>query len=562
MRGRRLISVLAMSTATALLIGCSGGGGSSGGGSVGTTPPPPPPPPPPPSSGTISPTSFTDTAVQRGLVFTSGYTNDVNEMVRLFAGGGAAGDVDGDGDLDVVIVPGNLGPNLLYLNDGSGSFREAAADAGIDYTDGALTNHRLSGPVLGDLDGDGDLDLFMGGLAGDPSLVFENDGTGVFTDVTAASGLMNLTSVNTVSAALGDYDGDGDLDLGLAHWGTPRDPNTPEETETLLRNDSDINGIRFTPVSLAAGISDGIAIIPNGALSGDFDYTFAPSFADIDNDGDQDFLSVSDFGGSRVFLNRGDGTFENVTDTRIINDTNGMGSAVGDMDNDGDLDWFVSSIDGNRLYENLGDGSFARPDGAADVELGGWGWGSCFADFNADGHLDIYQTNGWNVGRENEGAAYALDESRLWMSDGTGQYVDMAVDFGMQDQEQGRGVICDDFDGDGDVDAMLISLDAQQAAMLWENQLDSPNTLIVTLEGSGANTQAIGSRIDVTVGGVQQTRWVTINSNFISHNSTQQVFGLGTQTSIDRVLITWPDGTTTEPQNVSPGDRLTVSQAD
>ncbi|MEL6416090.1 MAG: CRTAC1 family protein, partial [Pseudomonadota bacterium] len=396
----------------------------------------------------------------------------------------------------------------------------------------------------------------------DPSQVFQNDGSGQFTNVTAGSGIDFMSSTHTISAALGDYDGDGDLDIAMAHWGTPRDQNNPGETETLWRNETIGGTIRFTAVSQDAGISAELGLDRTGGVLGeDHDYTFAPGFADIDSDGDQDLLSVADFGSSRVFINDGDGTFTNITDPTIIIDTNGMGAAIGDYDGDGDMDWFVSSIDGNRLYQNIG-GNFIYPSEAQDVDKGGWGWGSCFADFNADGRLDIYQTNGWDVGMDPENSPYADDTSRLWMSNPDGSFEDMANTSSMRDAEQGRGVICDDFDADGDVDVLLLTLDDQQAAMLWTNELSGANALSVFLEGKAPNTFGVGALVSITISGVTQTRLVGVNSNFISHNSTIQYFGLGDAADVDALRVVWPDGATTDMTNIEANQYLTVQYPD
>lgn len=541
---------------------CGGGGGGSAPGAPPSASPSPPPPPPPPVAQSADPTQFEEQAVLRGITFSSGYTHDMNPMVRMFAGGGAVGDVDGDGDLDIFITPGNAGPNLLYLNQSGSGFSEDAASAGIAFTKSATETFRQSGPVFGDLDGDGDLDLFIGGLESDPSQIFQNNGSGQFTNVTAGSGIDFMSSPYTISAALGDYDGDGDLDLAMAHWGTPRDQNNPGETETLWRNDSSGGTIRFTPVSQPAGISTELGLDRTGGVLGEnHDYTFAPGFADIDGDGDQDLLSVADFGSSRVFLNNRDGTFTNITDPTRITDTNGMGAAIGDYDGDGDMDWFVSSIDGNRLYQNIG-GDFVYPSEAADIDPGGWGWGSCFADFNADGRLDIYQTNGWDVGMDPQNSPYVDDASRLWMSNPDGSFEDMANASNMLDTEQGRGVICDDFDADGDVDVLLLTLDDQQAAMLWTNQLSGANTLSVALQGKAPNTFGVGALVSITISGKTQTRLVGVNSNFISHNSTLQYFGLGDTIAVDYLRVTWPDGATTELTNVAANQRLTLQHPD
>lgn len=544
-----------------LFIGACGGGGGGGPTPAPTPVAAPPPPAPPAVTQSTMPTQFEEQSILRGIVYASGYSNDMNAMVRQFAGGGAVGDVDADGDLDIFIVPGNTGPNLLYLNQSGAGFTEDAAGAGLAYTKSATETYRQSGPVFADMDGDADLDLFLGGLEGDPSQIFRNDGAGKFTDVTAGTGIDRMSSPYTISAAFGDYDGDGDLDLAMAHWGTPRSQTAPGETETLWRNDTTGGSILFTAVSATLGISDALGLnLSSGVLGEDHDYTFAPGFADIDGDGDQDLLSVSDFGGSRVLRNDG-AVFTDITDPTVITDTNGMGAAIGDYDGDGDMDWFVSSIDGNRLYQNVG-GTFAYPSEASDVENGGWGWGSCFADFNADGLLDIYQTNGWDTGNDPSTQLYLDDPSYLWTQNADGSFEDMAPESNMRDIEQGRGVICDDFDGDGDVDALLLTLDAQQAALLWTNQLSDAKTLTVKLAGKAPNTFGVGAIISATIGTDTQTRLVGVNSNFISHNSTQQYFGFADQESVETVRVEWPDGAVTSLSDVATGQILTIEHPD
>ena len=212
---------------------------------------------------------FRDVTRRSGIDFESGFLDVegfafVGLMARSSA---AAGDYDGDGDVDLFIVRGDIGPHLLYRNDGRLRFTEVAAAAGLAYTRASGLNYRHAGATFADLDGDGHLDLFLGGLHGDPSLLFRNNGDGTFDDVTARSGLDTMNAEQTFSAAFGDYDLDGDLDMALAHWGTwrgagvaygpavRRDPDQPPDTEHLWRNDSSAERIRFTSVSVAAGIS-------------------------------------------------------------------------------------------------------------------------------------------------------------------------------------------------------------------------------------------------------------------------------------------------------------------
>jgi hypothetical protein len=483
-------------------------------------------------------------------------------MWNITLGGGAGGDYDGDGDIDVFITRGDSVPNLLFRNEGNLTFVDVAAAAGVANTKSASENFRHSGPVFADIDGDGDLDLFIGGLFGDPSLVFESNGDGTFTDVTAGSGIDGMGAGQNVSAAFGDYDRDGDLDLFVAHWGVPRVATNPGDTEHLWRNDSDAAGIRFSSASIQAGISPSILSLaaPSSTVLADVDWTFTPVFARIDDDLYPDLLSVADYNTTQVFMNDGDGTFTNATNVAVLTDDNGMGSAVGDYDNDGDLDWFVSSIladpaapmppspgeplpTGNRLYRN-DNGVFTDATIDAGVRDGGWGWGACFLDLENDGDLDIYHTNGWHEVHPFWGD-FRMDRSRAFVSNGTGRFEERAAALGLTDIEQGRGVVCADFDDDGDTDILLLHQAGGQSATLWENRQSLNNYLRVKLRGLPPNTEAAGARIKARVGSQVQMREITIGNNYTSQNPTVQVFGLGSSASVDELTIEWPDGATT-----------------
>lgn len=533
-----------------------GGGGSS------TTAPPAPP--------ALAP-QFSNVTGSTGIGFVHGIVGGATTMPEMFGGGAAGGDYDGDGDVDLYVVRGNVGPNLLYRNDGDNRFVDVAAAAGVAETDPAGGAFRHSGPTFADMDGDGDLDLFVGGLEGDPSILFENNGDGTFDDVTAASGLAGLSATNTISAAFGDYDMDGDLDMMLAHWGTHRPPDGlggHGDTESLWRNDSDATGIRFSNVSVATGIAPAIiarrgGLTDFGADSLDYDYSFSPTFARMNTDRYPDILSVADFSNTRLFLNEGVQdeafSFVDATDLAVIIDRNGMGSAVGDYDNDGDLDWFVTGIYGvgetvgNRLYNNDGDGRLQDVTVVAGVADGGWGWAACFADFDLDGHLDIFHTNGWDS--LNALDDFENDQSRLFISQRNGTFVDEAATRGMSDIQQGRGVVCADFDGDGDVDIFMTNRGTQNSGAFWLNggSADTNNSLTVRLFGSPPNTAAANARIRVTVGGVTQLREVIIGNNFTSQNPTDQIFGLGSATVAEVLVIEWPSGLSETFRNVASG---------
>ena len=525
---------------------------------------------------------FTDATDASGISFQRGYLVPSVESdfkqdadAREFCGGVAAGDYDNDGLVDLFIVRGDMGPNLLYRNMGDNSFEEVAAQAGLAYTKSATENYAHSGPGFADMDGDGDVDLFIGGIAGAPAKIFRNNDDGTFTDVTEGSGIEAINARYTLSSAFGDYDRDGLLDMFLSHWGTPRDfdaqPNL--STENLWRNDTQDGVIRFIDVSRSSGIAPSIIDKEPQTDTGfgaGYDYSFSPSFARITNDLEPDLVIASDFRTSRFYVNNGDGTFKDATDRTVLIERNGMGSAIGDYDGDGDLDWFVSSIwtdpdqdgeqefkVGNRLYRN-DNGEFTDVTDEAGVRDGSWGWGSCFADFDNDGHLDLYHTNGWPAGTF-EPHMFEVDPSRLFMSSGEGQFLEQAQRAGLIDTERGHGIVCGDFDNDGDVDIFQMHRNEQNAGTLWRNDTNVHNYLRVKLNGRAPNTAAAGARIMLTANGEEQLREIIIGSNFTSQNPLVQVFGVGSNAQAD-LTVEWPDGQITPATTYSANQDITIAQ--
>jgi len=514
-----------------------------------------------PGPTTQSSLTFTDITMESGLAFSYGIdTPTAGSMSEFFGGGVGAGDFDGDGDIDLYFVAGDAMPNCLFENLGNNRFVEVAGDVGLGVT------AKGSGPTFADIDGDYDLDLFIGGVEGAPTFVFRNEG-GFFEDMTALSGI-SFNAPNTISAAFGDYDRDGDLDLFASHWGNHK-TGPGFDTEHLWQNQGDGT---FRNVSLESGISDQIVVqLSIGGIPGwdNIDYTFSPNFADIDNDGFCDVVIAADFGTSQVFHNNGDGTFTRVTDPSVIVDENGMGATVADYDNDGDLDWFVTAIfktdasggvisPGNRLYRNLGNGQFEDVTLAAGVSRGGWGWGSSFADFNNDGHLDIFHTNGWaqkGVGIRD----YTVDPVKLFISNGDGTFTNQAAKARLFSNGQGRGVVTLDSDQDGDLDILITNNDSN-AVVLYRNDYGNKfHYLNVRLLGKAPNTQAVGARIYLTANGMTQMRELSIGTNYASQNPMQEHFGLAAAEVVETVRVVWGDGEVTLLENVRPNQFITIN---
>lgn len=532
---------------------------SACGGGSGTTTPPPVATTPPEVTAPVAHLSFTNVTTAAGLSYTHGFST--MSMSTMALAGVAAGDFDGDGWVDLYIAQGDVGENLLFRNQsqsGSYAFSDVAASANVAMT----TADKTAGPAFADYDGDGDDDLFVGSVEYNPFRVFNNAGDGTFTDVTAASGLSAITRENNVSLAFGDYDNDGDIDLFVAHWTFTLNELPAGSPQFLWRNNGDGT---FTDVSDESLMSD-------AAISFDVDYTFTPNFADIDNDADLDLLLVSDNNTSHVILNNGDQggglfTFSRITDEGVITDQAGMGSAVADFDNDGDLDWFVSSIEetgnrdrsGNRFYENQGNGIFVDETGPAGLRSGFWGWGSCAADFNNDGYLDLFHVNG--IGEEAGTQEFVFDPSRLFIADGDGSFTELSASLGIEDLRQGRGIVCFDGDRDGDID-IFVANNGDAPSLFQNNGGNTFNWVNVKLKSTAANTAAIGARIYLTANGITQMREISNGNNYVSQNPPEQHFGLSQAATIDLIRVVWPDGSQSERLNVDANQRIGITYPD
>lgn len=538
----------------ALVSGCGGGSGAS---------PPAPPPAPvataPVPQSPVAHLSFTNTANAAGLNYVHGFTGS-GPSVEAVAGV-AVGDYDNDGWLDLYIAQGDVGENLLYRNlsqGGNYAFDDVAADAGVAM----LTSDKTSGPSFVDYDGDGDDDLFVGGVEYNEFRVFRNNGDGTFAEATAAAGLSGIVRENNVSLAFGDYDQDNDLDMFIAHWTFTIDELPQGSPQFLWRNNGDGT---FTDVSDETLMSE--AVISFGV-----DYSFTPNFADIDNDRDLDMLLVSDNNTSQVIINNGHQggglyTFSRITDESVITDEAGMGSAVADFDNDGDLDWFVSSIEeqgnrdrsGNRYYRNEGNGIFDEITAVAGVRSGYWGWGSCAADFNNDGHLDIFHVNG--IGEGAGTGEFVLDPSRLFIANGDGTFLEYSEQLGIVDQRQGRGIVCFDGDKDGDID-IFVANNGTIPSLFRNDGGNTLNWVNIELEGTAPNTAAAGARIYLVSGSFTQMREVSFGNNYVSQNPTEQHFGLNELGVVPSIRVVWPDGSESERLDVNANQRIQVIYPD
>ncbi|MFK7961898.1 MAG: CRTAC1 family protein [Phycisphaerales bacterium] len=449
-----------------------------------------------------------------------------------FAAGGTVADFNGDGWQDIFHAVGGGGPDQLFINNRDGTFTESAAAWGI-----ALA-HRSTAGVAGDYDGDGDIDLYVTSLgpAGASQTgfhkLYRNNGDETFTDVAASAGVerTSTASADGWGGAWGDYDLDGDLDLAVAGWAS-------SDGNRLFRNNGDGT---FADVSALLGNMAGVS-------------GFAPRFVDMDGDRYPELIWVADFATGRYFVNNGDGTFTNFTGPAGVNlDGTEMGATVADIDEDGDFDFYVSTINSNNLYLNDGDNTFTNVAAGAGVASGGWGWAVVAVDMDHDTYIDLLQAeHGGN--------------HRAWRNTSGGGSLDfdeMSNAIGITGSEAGRGLSNFDYDNDGDQDLVFFSYDDQ--IRLYRNEVAGAvdaGWLRVFLDPAGATDIApngIGAVVEVSFGGRTLIGRIDGGSNYLSQSEMSAHFGLGTAAIIDEVRVAWPNGAVTVVADVAVNQTLTL----
>ncbi len=503
---------------------------------------------------------FQDEAAQRGLAF--GFDNGQTAQRQLpetTSGGVALLDFDGDGWLDIYALQGGPFPppdghlpfgDRLFRNRGDGTFLDVTAASGL----AALPGGYGHGVAVGDYDNDGRPDIFV--TRWRSYALYHNLGSGRFEEVTQRAGFSGDRDWPT-SAAWADLDDDGDLDLYVCHYlkwdaqnpilceqaGGPSagyvycDPRPfPSMPDHVFRNDRG----GFVDVTAEAGVLDrdgrGLGVVA----------------ADLDEDGKVDLFVANDTTPNYFFRNRGgfrfveQGMESGLSTSASGGNLAGMGVACGDLDGDGRLDLAVTNFyeESTTLYHNHGGGIFSDRAAAAGLAAPTryvLGFGLAALDANNDGHLDLAQANG-HVADYRPRTPYAM-RAQLFLGDAAGKLIDVSDQAGpaWQTLRVGRGLAVGDINNDGRTDVVIVAGNAP-LALLCNQSASRNHFLMLSLEGTASNRDAVGARVAVTAGGKTRVAVRFGGGSFLSASDSRLHFGLGAAERADRVEVTWPSG--------------------
>jgi hypothetical protein len=486
-------------------------------------------------------------------------------------------DYDNDGDIDIYFVNGaplkgtvckTPPKNALYRNDGGWKFTDVTEQAGVGDTGYGL------GVAVGDYDNDGYQDIYLNNFG--QNVLYRNNGNGTFTEVTKQAGVEDSPPHVGAGVCFFDMDKDGDLDLFVSHYlefsydkhvttttmGVPVYANPRfyrPVPNVLYRNNGDGT---FTDVSLESGI---------GQHAG---YGMGTVCADYDDDGDTDIFIANDVSENFLFKNDGKGKFEEVgVETGFAYDGQGdeqgsMGVDCGDYNNDGWLDFYVTSYQRQlaTLYRNIEGDAFedvTLATGAGAGTLQHVTWGNSFVDFDNDGDRDIFIACGHlqdNVELYDDTTSYYA-QNILLMNTGDGKFVDVSATSGdgMKVKLSSRGAGFDDLDNDGDVDVVILN-SRREPTILRNDSPSKGHLLQVRLKGTKTNRDGVGARVKVTAGDLALVDEIHSGRGYQSHYGSRLYFGLGSRTKVDRIEVRWIGGGVDVFENIAVDRLVTLTE--
>ncbi len=567
------------------------------------------------------------------ITFTNRLSQEQIENNRFLLGGSgvATGDIDGDDLVDVYFACLD-GPNVLYKNLGDWKFKDVTQQAGV-----ACPNRFSNGATFADIDGDGDLDLLVTALGG-PNACFLNNGKGKFTEVTESVGL--TSNQGSTSIALADIDGDGDLDLYMTNFKKksveylyPPHERAPHRVTKRVgktfqvvpkfKEHYRVEMIADRPVLLEnpepdflylndgtghfkrVSFTDGRFLDETGKPSSEpRDWGLLARFQDMDNDGDPDIYVCNDYWSpDRIWINDGQGHFQAI-DKLAIRHTSKFTMAVdfSDIDRDGDLDFLLidmlaqdhqrrmqqmgtdsqqipavigkfddrPQIKRNTLFLNRGDNTYAEIGQFSGVHATEWTWSTLFLDVDLDGYEDILATNGQlhdfedsdTNNRVQKLALLGRDYRKLstlypnyltaniaFRNKGDLTFENVSEQWGFTVPDVSWGMALADFDNDGDLDIATNRLD--KPAGIYRNESNAPR-VAVRLKGLPVNSQGVGAKIRLLGGPVLQSKEVICGGTYLSGSDPLAVFAAGSAENGLTIEVTWRNGNISQVKNVIP----------
>lgn len=471
-------------------------------------------------------------------------------MVETMGSGVVIFDYDQDGDPDVFFVNGGATPGFegdpgrstLYRNEAPGTFVDVTDAAGI-----VVTGYGM-GATAGDVDGDGDPDLFVSSFGANQ--LFLNNGDGTFTDNTTAAGVGDPQW--GTSTAFADPDSDGDLDLYVVNYVDfsyeNNKPCGPPNMRSYCHPDSYNGQHDLYYRNRGDGTFEEMAAEIFGDTAGK---GLGLVWSDLDGDLDQDLYVANDMTFNFHFQNLGGGAFEEIallTGTAVGDhgqEEASMGVALGDVDGDGRPEIFVTHLDRetNALYSNAGGEQFNDrrfQSGLAEASLFQVGFGTVFTDLDSDGDQDLAVANGHvthNIELRIQGPTYK-QRNQVFENVGQGRYREVTAS-GFDTVLVSRGLAIADLDLDGDQDVTISNCD--DVAEVYRNVSSQGGWLRLELASATGNRQAIGARAEVVAGEKRQWQEVRTGSSYLSQSELPLHFGMGAA-DVDEVVIRWPNG--------------------
>ena len=444
-------------------------------------------------------------------------------------------DVNDDGFIDCMITNGPTGgqDNFLYINNGTGGFTALTGDTIVK------DNKPSDGATWADSDNDGDLDCYVANWYNTKNLFYNNTGVGAFTQTQNA---IETSGGYCETASWGDYDNDGLLDLYVTRSG-----GTIATNKNLLFHNE--GGNAFTKVLTGTPVTD--AFISRSV-----------NWTDIDSDGDLDlFVTNENDQNESLYRNDGAGVFTKLTNGPLLNDGGKtMSSSWGDYDNDGDLDVFLANDQGNDgLFRNEGQFNFTKITSDTVSNCGGNSFSSAWSDIDNDGDLDLFVTNSFGT--------TTLWPNFLFLNNGNGSFTRVGNTAPATDLDWSYGCAFGDYDNDGFEDLAVATCrynSVDRPDLLYHNDGNSNNWITIKLVGTITNKSAIGTKIRVkaNINGnpVWQMRELSAQTSYCGQNDLRPHFGLGNATNIDSIKLEWLNGTVEYYTNITTNQFITIVQ--